>query len=237
MFLVHGFAGSRFSRQRESLEQWVEVAAEQSSTAVTVHVVRFDASLMTSKGAQTLHHHSWGLREYLNQLMNEAADRLLEDNDGNNPANIYNTTSLMRPLPTTKRLLFIAHGLGSWIVKDVLASESSGNIAFVPTGVIFVDGLAQGQQSTETSYREYLSKTWTTFNLSGTQPQSETELVSQFLEIDGRFRIFESFYNAENNESRINSTQQIKYEVYLGKDLTIWMTEEPLSLLREVRCI
>jgi hypothetical protein len=208
-------------------------AAKSTSTALVVRVLRFDVTLMTTRGTDILERVTWKLRDYLIQLMNEAANRISDDEDVGGSDRRSDGVSQAWPLPTD-RFLFIAHGLGSWIVKKVL-SEDSGNLAYIPMGVIFADALVPGQPTTsDAEYRNYLSQASKTFALSTSQPQFDDGLVSRFKKIDLNFEKFEKFYNSEDVGSAVNKTQQYKYKVYHGEDLTIWLGEEPGTPFKQV---
>ncbi|KAI1451406.1 hypothetical protein F4805DRAFT_451533 [Annulohypoxylon moriforme] len=99
-------------------------------------------------------------------------------------------------------MLFITHGFGSWIVKEVLASASSGNIACIPTRLVFVDEPTMGSniEANSTNYRTYFQRIQDTFNIRSPKQWSEERLESCLRTIDDNFRIFLKHCGGSNPE-------------------------------------
>jgi hypothetical protein len=246
IFLIHGFLGTKFSYYRHILEDWVSTLAKTSSTSVTAHVFRFDASSIPLEGKDALEREVWRLRRFLVLLLHESARRqsleldipVSEHSDDLSFQHDASSTDRLQPIqPNRNTILFIAHGLGSWIVKDVLAHPSSGNIAYTygRTEVKFVD--LDIDKGIENTYDQYLMRNWTTFNVSVPKPRSGVEregLISYLREIDENFDAFANMYNATGDSNEHSTTERTSQTIYRGHDLAIWMSDNRLTDPREV---
>ena len=132
-------------------------------------------------------------------------------------------------------ILFIAHGLGGWIVKDLLAHPSSGNIAFAyaRTEARFLD--ADTSWGNWHSYREYLNRNWALFNFSKPRPpQSQAvldSLITYLVEVDGNFDKFVAKYSAHEDAREPEEKMQTMYS---GRGILIWVSERSLAPPKEV---
>jgi hypothetical protein len=210
---------------------------------VTAHVFRFDASSIPLEGKDALEREVWRLRRFLVLLLDETARRQTLEHDlpdsehGDDLSFQHDVPSTDGLQPNRNTILFIAHGLGSWIVKDVLAHPSSGNIAYTygRTEVKFVD--LDIDKGIEDTYRQYLTRNWTTFNVSLPKPQSDVErdgLISYLREIDENFDAFANMYNATDDSNKRSTTERTSQTIYRGQDLAIWMSDNRLTDPREV---
>lgn len=230
VFLIHGFRGSKFGHYyQDFLEDWVTRRAKVWSPQVTARVFRFDASAILSRGKKALDTDIWRLRRFLLALLNERARHDGEETPGGD-------VTLSARSADTRNILFIAHGLGSWIVKDVLAHPSSGNIPYTysSTKVSFADSPYDIDKDVEDSYREYLTQHWTTFNFGLPNPQSQKELITYLQEIDDNFEALVHTYASNDLSRRPYSTEQAYQTIYRGRDLALWMSDRRLMDPKEV---
>jgi hypothetical protein len=195
------------------------------------------------EGKVALEREAWNLRRFLVLLLHEATRRQSVEHDtldlehGDDLSFQHDTSSTDRPQLNKNTILFIAHGLGSWIVKDVLAHPSSGNIAYTygRTEVKFVD--LDMDNGIEDPYQKYLTRNWTTFKVSLPKPQSGVghgELISYLREIDHNFDTFANMYNSPGYGETHSSTEEASQTIYRGQNLVIWMSEKRLIDPREV---
>ncbi|KAI1765074.1 hypothetical protein GGR53DRAFT_530020 [Hypoxylon sp. FL1150] len=146
VILVHGFKGhsdkpTQVTKCRELLESWVLDAAKPIRAQVNIRIFVFD-------GAHILHHGHVALSEAAAELSErlEATRRGYSSpvfcprvEDGNSEAEILSSSSSVRSL-SSRASVFIAHGIGTWIVKELLnLLNSKGGTHIDPTGLIFLD--------------------------------------------------------------------------------------------------
>ncbi|KAI0967665.1 hypothetical protein F4678DRAFT_239570 [Xylaria arbuscula] len=167
IYLIHGFLNTKYSYYRDTLENWVkdsvkDSAPSQRDTTLTIRVFRFNTSLVPEIGKAVLENAVLKFRQHvLENLQQISADAEVSDME-------RGATSLRHDTPSdndlgTNAILFIAHGLASWVVKDALAHPSSHGITYFygKTGVDFVNLDIQNEHGT--AYPDYLEKHWKNF--------------------------------------------------------------------------
>lgn len=129
-------------------------------------------------------------------------------------------------------ILLIAHGLGSWLVKDALAHPSS-DVVFVTYGraeVYFVDFDLNFQL--EDAYQQYLKRTWTVFNICSPKVQLSVDhdgLADYLREIDENFDTITSLYSTKDDNNKRTSTIRASQTIHQGQDLAIWMDDDQVD--------
>ncbi|KAJ6436687.1 carbonic anhydrase [Purpureocillium lavendulum] len=245
IYLVHGFLGARYRYCRDILEGWVLSRARESHIAATVRVFRFDASSSPLEGKAPLEHEVWRLRRFFILLLHESALHQSDDHKGqaleqrvrqDSSSQLGQTSDELQPNNNnTNAILFIAHGLGSWIVKGVLAHPSSGNIAHrhVTTEVRFID--ADMEKGISDPYQQYLTRNWGIFNfcLPTPEPGSALDDLSSYLRVvDQNFDAFVDRYELMTDQSRPLVNEGESQTTYSGQDLAIWISENKLEEYR-----
>ena len=251
IFLVHGFLGARYSDSRRILERCVSRLARQSGVPGTARVFRFDVSDSPLDGKDSVEREVWKLRRLLVLLLHDPGleesqpyydgDQGYEHGDDDvDSSSRRHDASFNQPQPDNNNtILFIAHGLGSWIVKDVLAHPSSRNIAnaYARTEVKFID--VDIHKRVQDPYREYLTRNWGIFNFSLSRPPASGTAFDEFLdylrEVDENFDEFAARFGAADGCARhLGHTEKRSQMLYQGQDLAIWVSENRLESPREV---
>lgn len=127
--------------------------------------------------------------------------------------------------------MFIAHGLGSWVLKDVLAHPIGDSIvySYESTEVTFLD--LDIEEGIEDPYRQYLERNWGAFKFGLSILQSDVELeelISYLQEIDDNFHAFRDTYNVTDRVNMHVGSRLISQTIYQGQGLAIWMSDKKL---------
>ncbi|KAK9417199.1 hypothetical protein SUNI508_09003 [Seiridium unicorne] len=160
IFLIHGFATNKFIYFREVLENWVSKSSRTANKPVLVRAFRFDVTRIIADGSKALLGESKRLRD--------ALMRWVEDSQSEGATEATAAVSTDTRPERSETIFFIAHGLGSWILKDVLASPSSGSITSAPIDVALIDA-AVGHNSSDRPYVDYLQRMSNIINLGDSQ--------------------------------------------------------------------
>lgn len=123
--------------------------------------------------------------------------------------------------PNTGSILFIAHGLGAWIAKIVLATRIIQAItSYDKVMVMILD--VNTEKNVCTSYPEYLKRNWTQFDADYSIPPADAELrelCSYLQRIDNNFDDMIVKYNearANNNNQRAGSKRVYQADITIG---------------------
>ena len=200
-------------------------------------MIRFDASLIPTKGRDALEPEVWRLRRVLVQVLHETAHPSPMDDDiqsehGDDSINEEDISSSVGLPENNDTILLIAHGLGSWLVKDALAHPSS-DVVFVTYGraeVYFVDFDLNFQL--EDAYQQYLKRTWTIFNICSPKVQLSVDhdgLADYLREIDENFDTITSLYSTKDDNNKRTSTIRASQTIHQGQDLAIWMDDDQVD--------
>ncbi|KAM0806907.1 hypothetical protein AB5N19_07246 [Seiridium cardinale] len=182
IFLIHGFATNKFIYFREVLENWVSKSSRTADKPVLVRAFRFDVTSIIADGSKALLGESKRLRD--------ALTRWVEDSQSKGATAAAAAVSRDTRSDT---MFFIAHGLGSWILKDVLASPSSGSITSAPIDVALIDA-AVGHNSSGRSYVGYLQRMSNSINLGDSVKDSYESLSEVSREVDDNFDTFKKHH-------------------------------------------
>ncbi|KAI1121229.1 hypothetical protein F5Y10DRAFT_288735 [Nemania abortiva] len=231
IFLIHGFQGARYSYYRDILEVWVSNLAKTAEAPVNAHVFRFDGSSLPAEGnnnlvdgaVQELRDFFRTFRLMKNLQQNEYEEMI--DSKANIVTAQQIERSTKRPPLIGSTAIFIAHGVGCWVIKDVLASLKRDHIAplYERAEIVFVD------PKIENPYPEYLNQTWTLFNCGLPVPHSDVQLqdFSHYLQgIDEEFsRSIQISTDLENGNECLSS-EGVSQKIYRGQDLNFWMPKK-----------
>ncbi|KAM7193427.1 hypothetical protein V8F33_007806 [Rhypophila sp. PSN 637] len=236
VFIVDGFQSSKYRHYKSFFEHWVLERARNLDIPVTVYAHRFDALTIPSRGTSILEGAVWDLRLCLLRLLHEGADREPADDDAREPESdddsaFEDDTSTADASPrSNRRITFVAHGLGSWIVKDALAHPRMDSIAYLygSTDLKFFDSGVDIRA--HHAYQAYLERNWATFSIGPAKQKDASifdQLASYLQEIDENFDIFASTQNAAANYS-INKGDPRPSTIYKDPDHRIWMSGDRL---------
>ncbi|KAK4209672.1 hypothetical protein QBC37DRAFT_48564 [Rhypophila decipiens] len=234
VFIVHGFQGHKYRHLKSFFEHWVLEKAGDKNIPVTVYALRFDALAIPYRGTSILEDAVWDLRLFLLKLLHETADREVTDDDTQEPESEENSpteddidTSTADTSPrSNRRITFVAHGLGSWIVKGALDHPNMDSIAYMynRTDLKFFDaGVEIGAHD---AYKAYLERIWATFSIGPAKHKDEAffhELVSYLQEVDEKFDTFAGTQNAAAHHT-INKDDPRPSTIYKEADHRIWMS-------------
>lgn len=196
---------------------------------MSARVFRFDLARVFSGGPQSLEEESQRLRRYLLRVYEDEEDISMSEPSVGESIKPLNTVAMDSDEDRNPRsLLFIAHGLGSWIVKSVLASESSRNIGFRRIVVINIDGLDPNPSvDIDGFYCQYLLNLRKRLHIHSPnegvgEADHKPHMYSLLHQIDNKFRRHEHRYQ---KESRIPIDQ---------KALALWLSEDDTSDFKPV---
>lgn len=202
------------------LENWVTVATNPIRNHVNVRTFAFD-------GAYVLHNGRHGLSETTIELSQKFA---VTSEDSSSPLFHPGATEDSRDR-VPRAAVFVAHGLGTWVVKDflVLFREASNRID--PTGLIFLDAPEMPPNMTpvdvrsESAVSQYLYELTEVYKLQAL-PIKIHELQEKLRVIDMNFRLL--------TNSRYGVCEEIK-DAYGDRDVytmkmwcdNVWMCSNP----------
>ncbi|KAI2783804.1 hypothetical protein F4815DRAFT_442059 [Daldinia loculata] len=225
IILVHGFKTrsddqKRLAKFKNLLENWVTVATNPIRNHVNVRTFAFD-------GAYVLHNGRHGLSETTIELSQKFA---VTSEDSSSPLFHPGATEDSRDR-VPRAAVFVAHGLGTWVVKDflVLFREASNRID--PTGLIFLDAPEMPPNMTpvdvrsESAVSQYLYELTEVYKLQAL-PIKIHELQEKLRVIDMNFRLL--------TNSRYGVCEEIK-DAYGDRDVytmkmwcdNVWMCSNP----------
>ncbi|KAK6071088.1 hypothetical protein SCUP515_08111 [Seiridium cupressi] len=144
----------------KSHDQTQKYSSRTANKPVLVRAFRFDVTRIIADGSKALLGESKRLRD--------ALMRWVEDSQSEGATAATAAVSTDTRPERSETIFFIAHGLGSWILKDVLASPSSGSITSAPIDVALIDA-AVGHNSSDRPYVDYLQRMSNIINLGDSQ--------------------------------------------------------------------
>lgn len=143
---MHGFKNhlqkqTQVAKCKEVLESWVLDAAKPLRDQVNVRVFVFDGAHILHHGHVALSEAATELSERLEATRKEPSSPLFRPGeDGSSKAQLPSSLSSSSFHSSSRAAVFVAHGIGAWIVKELLNLLSSkGEKHIDPTGIIFLD--------------------------------------------------------------------------------------------------
>ncbi|KAL5319124.1 hypothetical protein ACEPPN_012173 [Leptodophora sp. 'Broadleaf-Isolate-01'] len=141
IILVHGFKSSRTSDTREYLESCLKYATtEHFRTTARASAFAFDTLEVLSKGIDELEIASDKLIGKIKSLRVSSAPHLTRTSphwNAQEPGKGFRRRKIGDSKPT--KFLFIAYGLGAWVVQNGLTRVSNYDLSYDTTGLIFLD--------------------------------------------------------------------------------------------------
>ncbi|KAI1780622.1 hypothetical protein F4818DRAFT_12182 [Hypoxylon cercidicola] len=191
VYVVHGFYTAKYSNYKAVFEDWIIKSVKAVEVPLRIKVFRFDINLIaTCRQNHALLQLAWALRQSLLGISDDGAASGLLDSEAFESQNDSEITRRNVMLP--KRVSFITHGFGAWIVREALASPGNRNPAYVPIHLIFIDApmTSSDVESSSRDYSTYFKQIQGVFRISPTDIQSEDHLKSHLLKIDRNFEAF-----------------------------------------------
>ncbi|XXH05433.1 hypothetical protein Hte_011860 [Hypoxylon texense] len=191
IILVHGFKNplekrTQAAKCRRVLESWILDAAKPIRNLVNVRIFVFDS-------AHILHHGHVALLETVTELSKrlEATTKEptspLSQRTENFPEAVFSSSS------PSRAAVFVAHGIGAWVVKALLHVLSKSQTQIDPTGLIFLDVPNDLLRQSPLDLRadhfllEYLRELSKIFKLDGDESRIRN-LRDKLSEVDHAFR-------------------------------------------------
>ncbi|KAF3057064.1 hypothetical protein GL218_06195 [Daldinia childiae] len=225
IIIVHGFKTrsddqKRLAKFKDVLENWVTVATNPIRNHVNVRTFAFD-------GAHVLHNGRHGLSEATIELSQKFA---VTSEDSSSPLFCPRSKEGNRDR-VPRAVVFVAHGLGTWVVKDflVLFSEASNRID--PTGLIFLDAPEMSSSMTPVDVRsesivsQHLYELTEIYKLQAL-PLKIHELQEKLRIIDMNFRLLTNSRYGICEEIKDASGDRDMYTMKMWYD-SVWMCSNP----------
>ncbi|KAI0845647.1 hypothetical protein F5Y00DRAFT_272705 [Daldinia vernicosa] len=225
IILVHGFKTrsddqKRLAKFKHLLENWVTVATDPIRNHVNVRTFEFD-------GAYVLHNGRHGLSQTTIELSQQFA---VTSEDSFSPLFRRRTTEGSRNR-VPRAAVFVAHGLGTWVVKDflVLFREASNRVD--PTGLVFLDAPEMPPHMTpvdvrsESAVSQYLYDLTEIYKLQAL-PLKIHELQEKLRVIDMNFRQLTNLRYGVCEEIKDADADRDEYTMKMWYD-NVWMCSNP----------
>jgi hypothetical protein len=231
VILVHPF--QRIHRFGSILELWIEgsIFAPGVNGRLVARVFSFDGQQLLNEGPDAFKKQSDKLKEKIKTLHTDKASPL--SRALSSKSRVTSRDSSVKSGVRKPALIFIGHSLGSWVVKDALASRSNENLALDTIGVIFVDVPTQ-HTMTAAGYSAYNQELLE--KLCFRRPPRDW-LAGSLASIEEHFQQLKGvqylpdavgFNKTENSaKETVKPSRQPKY-------LDIWLNESPVPLPEEV---
>ncbi|KAI1378870.1 hypothetical protein F4677DRAFT_443352 [Hypoxylon crocopeplum] len=227
IILVHGFKThtnqlTRPAKCREILETWIKLATNPLRDWVNVRTFAIDSAHILHNGQAALSAATIELARCLTVIQQDQQSPLFH---------LRAEFSHPRNHPS-RAVVFIAHGIGTWVVKDFLISLRRSGRRLDPAGLIFLDGpeflpsLTPVDALTGPVLLRYLQKLSDTFDL-GIKLSRPHDLISELRDIDHNFKTLTSICYGPCEELGDSDDSRISYSLKLWFD-HIWMSSRPL---------
>jgi hypothetical protein len=184
--LVHGFKSSRTRHYKEYLEHWLYHSTHKDFVdTVRASAFSFDIYDVLKKGEKELDNASRRLVDKIRLLqvsraptINVPSSLAYKELRKEEVGRFQNSTSL-----NPQKFLFVAHGIGSWIVKNGLARYDNLRLSLETAGVIFLD--IENYDWNTFNYSNYLGGLSKGFSLRESSVEGSSEdLANRLKEID-----------------------------------------------------
>ncbi|KAI3318586.1 hypothetical protein HD806DRAFT_511256 [Xylariaceae sp. AK1471] len=229
IYLIHGFHGKKYSHYRDNLVRLVKDSvfslAIPGNALLTGREFSFHGSLVPQTGKAVLENAVLKLRQCVFHNLRQASmNEDLSDLEHKTTSTVRHDIVSANDLQMNT-ILFIAHGFGSWVVRDALAHPSSHGITYLygRVGVDFINlDLPKGYS---TAYGEYVKQNWKQFFDFSSPPDGQEfhELISYLQEIDENFSAM--MYKASDNTKSPLAMVVKPQMTYRGQHLDVWMSD------------
>jgi len=219
---VHPF--KRSSPYGTILEHWVEESVAASTPGTISRVFTFDLVDAFVQGG--LLKISMRLLERIKKLCDDTSSPLYQPTiPANNSESALITPNVSEARYKPQSIVFVAHSIGAWVVKNALAYWNSGNIAFDPSGIVFVDHPEKILETSE--YPGYLKNLSHAFGVKFPR--------TQFLTSQEGADFYKQLGTIDENFEKFKDSSYIQQETGLRSHwLSIWISQKPLLAPNEV---
>ncbi|KAI1475423.1 hypothetical protein F4774DRAFT_413844 [Daldinia eschscholtzii] len=220
IILVHGFKlhsddPKHLYKFKNILENWIKIATDPIRDRVNVRTFAFD-------GDHVLHNGKNGLSDATIELSKKFA---ATSEDPSSP--------LFRPRvddKASRAAVFIAHGLGTWVVKDFLVLFRKASNRVDPTGLVFLDALETPPDMTPVDVRSSSAVSRYLFELADiykTQAMLKiNELQEKLRIIDMNFRLLTNSRYGVCKEAKDMNEDRNLYTMKMWCN-NVWMSSNP----------
>ncbi|KAI1137273.1 hypothetical protein F5Y05DRAFT_419720 [Hypoxylon sp. FL0543] len=222
IILVHGFnsKGKRCAECRRLLKSWVIQATEPIRDWVNVRIFPFD-------GAHILH---TGHSELLNTTEKLSGRLLATGKDPSSP--LFCSVGDKDRIRSSRAVVFVAHGMGAWVVKEFLNLHNRKHKPIDPTGLLFFDTpestgpLKSNEVPPESILLQYLTEFSNVFKLKPDRKRL-LSLQSELHKTNVEFRELVLARYGKSVEVKEDNVERFTYTLNLWTD-NIWMSSTPL---------
>ncbi|KAI1774537.1 hypothetical protein F4818DRAFT_452084 [Hypoxylon cercidicola] len=231
IILVHGFQNplekrTQAAKCRQVLESCVLDAARPIRDRVNIRIFVFD-------GAHILHHGNVALSEAVTDLTTRLEATSKEPSSPLFHRTEEGSLETSSPSSPSRAAVFVAHGIGAWIVKDLLHLLNKGQTQIDPTGLIFLDVPNTLLQQTPLDLLadyfllEYLHLLSTIFKLDGEEARIR-DLRDKLLEVDHAFRKMTDARYGECESIDERDVDNCTFSMKMWCE-DVWMSPQPIS--------
>ncbi|KAI8964572.1 hypothetical protein F5Y11DRAFT_363591 [Daldinia sp. FL1419] len=230
IILVHGFKVSfddqkRLSKFRNVLEQWIISATETVRDRVNVRTFAFD-------GAHVLYNGHNGISDAIIEFAKQLAVTSVDLDSPLFCRTVKKGIDRERERNRASRsVVFIAHGLGIWVVKELLVLYRNSENCYNPTGLIFLDvpeltsNTTPIDMQTESAISQYLYELAEIYKIQA-MPFKIRELQSTLLLTDASFKLLSDSRYGKCETLKGNEGDRDIFIMKMWCD-SIWMSSNP----------
>ncbi|KAI1463175.1 uncharacterized protein F4812DRAFT_469459 [Daldinia caldariorum] len=229
IILVHGFKShlddeKRLYKFRNLLENWVKLTTDSIRDRVNIRTFAFD-------GDHILHNGKHGLSDATIKLSRKFATTCEDPSSPLFRRRVEEGDRDREHDRASRSAVFIAHGLGTWVVKDFLVLFRKAKNRVDPTGLIFLDGPDTPPNMTpidvrsESAVSQYLYELTEIYKIQAT-PFKVNELQDKLRTIDMNFRLLTNSRYGVCEEARDKYEERSVYTMKMWCD-NLWMSSNP----------
>lgn len=214
------------------LESWILDAAKPIRDRVNVRLFVFDSAHILHHGHHALSEAVTELSKRLEATSKEPSSPLSQRTE---EESLEASSSSSSP---SRAAVFVAHGIGAWIVKDLLHLLSKGQNQIDPTGLIFLDVpndlLHQSPLDLRADYflLEYLRELSRIFRLDGEEARIRN-LRDKLLDVDHAFRKLTDARYGECESIDESDVESCTFSMKMWCE-NVWMSPQPTSESKKV---
>ncbi|KAK6949574.1 hypothetical protein Daesc_009657 [Daldinia eschscholtzii] len=202
---------------------WIKIATDPIRDRVNVRTFAFD-------GDHVLHNGKHGLSEATIELSRKFA---ATSEDLSSP--LFRSRADDK---ASRAAVFIAHGLGTWVVKDFLVLFRKASNRVDPTGLVFLDAPETPPNMTPVDVRSSSAVSRYLFELADiyktqVMPLKVNELQDKLRVIDMNFRLLTNSRYGVCEEAKELHEDRIVYTMKMWYD-NIWMSSTPRLTIESV---
>ncbi|KAI1806557.1 hypothetical protein F4811DRAFT_550792 [Daldinia bambusicola] len=229
IILVHGFKShsddqKRLYKFRSLLENWVKLATDPIRNRVNVRTFAFDGDHVLHNGKHGLSDATMELSRKFETTCEDASSPLFQ-------RRVEEANRDREHDRASRSAIFIAHGLGTWVVKDFLVLFRKSENHVDPTGLIFLDAPDTPPNMTpidvrsESAVTRYLYEFTEIYKIQAI-PFKINELQDKLRAIDMNFRLLTNTRYGVCEEAKDMYEERSVYTMKMWCD-NLWMSSNP----------